>query len=195
LIDCSEHRPLRVGVFGGAFDTVSSTAEALAKEVGRTIAARGLITITGATTGLPHIAARSALNAGGVVLGVSPARNADQHVREFNKPLDGCTHIFYTGQGYTGRNALNLRNCDLAVFVGGEAGTLEEYCIGVYEGKVLGAFTNSGGICELLPEIVKRFRTDHGGAFCFGTAPEELINQMLTVHRNLTPKISWTVGG
>lgn len=172
----------RIGVFGAALVVDFESAEALAREVGRSIARRGHIVVTGATSGLPHIAGRAALEEGGTVLGVSPARHAAEHVTVYGKPLDGCSHIFYTGQGYTGRNYLNLRNCDMGVFIGGEAGTLEEYCIGVYEGLVLGALTNSGGISELLPEIVKRFRTQHGGAFCFGTEPDQLHNEIGRAH-------------
>jgi uncharacterized protein (TIGR00725 family) len=174
--------PPRVGVFGSAFYVEKAAAEALARGVGRAVAQRGLVVVTGATTGLPHLAARAAMESGGTVLGISPARDAGEHVGSFAKPIDGCTHIFYTGQGYTGRNYLTLRNCDLAIFLGGEAGTLEEYCIGVYEGLVLGALINSGGICELLPSIVAKFRTRHGSSWVFGTEPERLLDEMLVLH-------------
>jgi len=160
-------------------------SEALAGQLGHAIARRGLIVVTGATSGLPYVASRRALEAGGVVLGVSPARNAREHIEEYGKPLDGCTHIFYSGLGLTGRNVLNIRNCDLATFVGGEAGTLQEFAIAVNEGLVVGALTNSGGICEKLPGIVAGFRTDYGGVCCFGTDPEALLDEMLAAHRRL----------
>src|SRR5215471_21286939 len=96
----------RVGVFGAAFAIGDEGNEDLARRVGGAIAKRGLITVTGATSGLPYIAGKSAKDAGGIVLGVSPARNAREHVELYRKPLDGCSHIFYTGQGYTGRNYL-----------------------------------------------------------------------------------------
>jgi uncharacterized protein (TIGR00725 family) len=174
--------PPRVGIFGSAFHIETAEAEALARRAGRAIAGRGLITVTGATSGLPYLGGQAAIEMGGTVLGISPARDPAEHLGKFAKPIDGCTHIFYTGQGYTGRNYLNLRNCDLAIFIGGEAGTLEEFCIGVYEGLVLGALTNSGGICGLLPEIVQRFRTNHGEVFLFDTEPERLLEEMLAVH-------------
>jgi len=177
--------PLRIGVFGSASNHQARASEVLAGQLGQAIARRGLIVVTGATSGLPHIATRSALEAGGVALGVSPARNAREHVEEYGKPLDGCTHIFYTGLGLSGRNLLNIRNCDLAAFVGGEAGTLQEFAIAVNEGLVVGALTNSGGICEKLPDIAKGFRTDYGGAFCFGTDPETLLDDMLEAHHRL----------
>ena len=179
---------LRVGVFGGAFVIGSQLAQDLARQIGRGIARRGHIVITGATIGLPYIAGKAALEENGIVLGVSPARNPSEHVGRYNKPLDGCSFIFYTGQGYTGRNYLNLRNCDIGVFIGGEAGTLEEYCIGVYEGLVLGALTNSGGICGLLPQIVERFQTSHGAISCFSTDPDTLLDEMIAAHNSKVGK-------
>lgn len=172
---------LRIGVFGSAFH-LEEAAVSYAKRIGHGIAQRGHILISGATSGLPYIAGKAAIDAGGVVLGISPARNPTEHTNFYNKPLDGCSYIFYTGQGYTGRNYLNLRNCHLAVFIGGEAGTLEEFCIGVYEGLVLGVLTSSGGICELLPEIVKRFQTSHGEITCFEDVPEVLLDKILTIY-------------
>jgi uncharacterized protein (TIGR00725 family) len=186
---------LRVGVFGGAFEAGSTETQLLARQVGQGIARRGHITVTGATSGLPYLAGKAALEAGGVVLGISPARNATEHVAQYHKPLDGCSYIFYTGQGYTGRNYLNLRNCDIAVFIGGEAGTLEEFCVGVYEGLVLGALTNTGGICELLPEIVKCFHPHHGEVFCFAVDADKLLDDMIAAHRKKPAKVDWTIGG
>jgi len=185
----------RVGIFGGAFLRVSNAGGALAKSVGEAIANRGLIAVTGATSGLPHLASRGAIEAGGIVLGISPARNTKEHVEVYKKPLDGCTYIIFTGQGYTGRNYLTVRNCQLGIFLGGEAGTLEEYCVGVYEGLVLGALTNSGGVSELLPEIVKRFHTSHGGAFIFGTEAGKLLDEMLVAYRSLPEKTDYRIGG
>ena len=187
-------RRLRIGVFGGAIVTGTIEIQTLAEQLGYGIARRGHIAITGATTGLPYLAGKAALKAGGIVLGVSPARDAREHVEKYRKPLDGCSYIFYTGQGYTGRNYLNLRNCDVALFVGGEAGTLEEFCVGVYEGLVLGALTSSGGICELLPEIVKRFYTDHGEVFCFGVNAEQLLDDVIAAYQK-KPPTDRTAGG
>ena len=188
-------RQLRIGVFGGATLTETTEIETLAKQIGQGIARRGHITITGATSGLPCVAGKAALKEGGTVLGFSPARDATEHVERYRKPLDGCSYILYTGQGYTGRNYLNLRNCDIALFVGGEAGTLEEFCVGVYEGLVLGVLINTGGVCELLPEIVKRFHTRHGEVFCFGVNPDQLLDEVIAAHYAKPPQTDWTIGG
>lgn len=188
-------QPLRIGVFGGALREIDPKVKHLAAVIGAGIARRGHVTMTGATTGIPYEAGKAAIGAGGIVLGVSPARDPQEHEERFKKPFDGCTHIFYTGQGYTGRNYLNLRNCDLALFIGGEAGTLEEFCVGVYEGLVLGVLTSSGGICSLLPQIVKSFTTEHGCVYCFSEDPEELLNEMLDAYERKPVKRDWTSGG
>lgn len=189
------HQPIRIGVFGGALREVEPRVKELAAAVGAGIAKRGYLTVTGATTGIPYEAGKAAIRAGGIVLGVSPARDPQEHEEHFRKPFDGCTHIFYTGQGYTGRNYLNLRNCDLAIFIGGEAGTLEEFCVGIYEGLVLGVVTNSGGISAMIPEIVKKFTTEHGCIFCYSTDPESLLDEMLAAYDAKPIKRDWTVGG
>jgi uncharacterized protein (TIGR00725 family) len=187
-------RQLRIGIFGGATVTDREEINILARQIGQGIARRGHVTVTGATTGLPYFAGKAALELGGVVLGISPAVNAAEHVAQYCKPLDGCSYIFYTGQGYTGRNYLNLRNCDIGIFIGGEAGTLEEFCVGVYEGLVLGALINSGGICELLPEIVRRFNTNHGEVVCFGVDAEQLLDDIIAAHQKRPPS-DRTAGG
>ncbi|MGH8547709.1 MAG: hypothetical protein ACRERU_03750 [Methylococcales bacterium] len=169
----------RLGVFGAALEGFDPAAEPLASAIGEYAAKLGLTLVTGATNGLPYAAGKAAIAAGGTVLGISPARNAEEHVKVFNKPLDGSSHIFWTGLGFTGRNYLNVRNCDASVFIGGGAGTLEEFCIAVYEGHVVGVLTNSGGVTDLIPEIVSRFRNRHGSEFIFDTEPKRLIDRVL----------------
>ena len=187
-------RQLRIGIFGGALITGGNEIENMAEQLGRGIAERGHLLVTGATSGLPYLAGKAAIKAGGVSLGVSPARDPKEHIEKYQKPVDGCSYIFYTGQGYTGRNYLNLRNCDIGVFLGGEAGTLEEFCVGVYEGLVLAALTNSGGISELLPEIVKRFHSEHGEIFCFGDDPDQLLDSAIQAYHDKPPS-DRTIGG
>ena len=139
----------------------------------------GLVLVTGATDGLPYVAGRAAIAAGGVVLGISPARDATEHQRVFGKPVDGSSHIVYTGLGLNGRNVLNVRNCDASVFVSGGAGTLQEFCIAIYDGQVIGVLTNSGGVAAVMPEIVARCRNMHGSEIIFDTTPRSLIDQVV----------------
>jgi len=173
---------MRLGVFGGASEGYTEQGLALARSVGTYAAELGLILLTGATHGIPYAAGKAAIAAGGTVLGISPARDAAEHVATYRKPLDGTTHIIWTGLGYTGRNFLNVRNCEVSLFIGGGAGTLEEFCIAIYEGHTIGALTNSGGIAGLLPQIVAQFGNLHGSEVLFGEEPRTLLDSLLLRH-------------
>lgn len=169
---------VRIGVFGGAF-VWDQHAEQCARELGEEIAQQGCILVTGATTGLPHRAGSAALAHGGFVLGISPAGDLREHVEKFRKPLGGSSVIVWTGLGYTGRDFINIRNCDGAIFVGGETGTLQEFCIANYEGKVIGVMEGSGGIADKIRDIMKASPTDHGAVIEYDKEPRTLVRKVI----------------
>src|SRR3989344_4526169 len=170
-------KQIRIGIFGGAFLWPKET-EQLAVIIGETIAKNKCILVNGATTGLPYIAGKAALEKGGFVLGVSPARNEEEHITKYGKPIDGCSVIMWTGGGYTGRNYLNIRNCDVAIFIGGETGTLEEFCVANYESKVIGVLEGTGGITDEIQNIMKVCPTDHGAIITYDNDPIRLIKKV-----------------
>ena len=171
-------RPIRIGIFGGAFDW-NRNAEKSAAAIGTYIAKNKCSAVTGATTGLPYVAGKSAMEHGAFVLGISPAHDINEHTQKYKKPTDGCSVIIWTGSGYTGRNYLNIRNCDGAIFIGGETGTLEEFCIANYEGKVIGALEGSGGVSDKIREIMSVSPTDHGAVIIYDTDPKRLFRSVL----------------
>jgi len=66
----------KVGVMGGASDVERPEHLAKAHSLGRAIAENGCILITGACPGLPLSAACGAKQAGGTVIGISPAQDS-----------------------------------------------------------------------------------------------------------------------
>jgi len=168
----------RIGVFGGAF-TWTTVGEKTARDLGVHIVEQGCIVVTGATTGLPYHAGKGALAAGGMVLGVSPAHDPEEHVQKYEKPLDGATLILWTGAGYTGRNYLNVRNCDAVIIIGGETGTLEEFCVAHYEGKVIGVLEGSGGVADKIRGIMEVSPTDHGAVIEYDADPKQLLDKVV----------------
>ena len=81
-------RKLKIGVMGSASGPTlyKKGNEERCEAVGRAIAKHNCMTITGACPGLPHFAAKGAKEAGGFVLGVSPAFSEHEHVREYKSP-------------------------------------------------------------------------------------------------------------
>ena len=139
-----------IGVMG-ASRVPNTLVEQAAQRLGSLIAARGAVLITGATVGLPFAAAKGAKEAGGQVLGFSPALNQEEHLR-LGLPLTDHDLIIYTGFSFKGRNLLNVRASHDIIFIGGSMGALNEFTIAYDEEKIIGILEGSGGFCDHLQE-------------------------------------------
>ncbi|MBI1812787.1 LOG family protein [Candidatus Peregrinibacteria bacterium] len=149
------HR-LKIGVMGSASgpQTEDPVARTKARELGRQIAKRGYIFINGACPGLPNDALLGAKECNGFTIGVSPAFSEYEHINEYLSPHDHDV-ILYTGMGFMERDIINIRSADAIVLIGGGIGTLNEFTIAYDEGRPIGVVTNSGGISNSIPHIVK----------------------------------------
>jgi len=163
---------------GSAF-SYTTAALLSAHQVGTRVAQQGATLITGATTGVPYAAALGAKDAGGLVVGISPASDATEHVGRYAKPLGALDAIVYTGMGYNGREPINIGSCDGIVYIAGEFGTLAEFCMGCYTGKPLAVLTGVGGISDNLQEIASRMQTDHGSRIIYDTDPTVLLDRLM----------------
>ena len=152
---------LKIGVMGSADDTLPGGVVAAVREkavaLGSAIGARGLVALTGATTGLPYIVGRAAHEAGALHVGVSPAASEREHVAVYRLPTDGCDLIIYTGFGLKGRNVVLVRSCDIVLFVGGSMGALNEFTIAHDEGRIIGCLTGTGGVADEAARLLKTF--------------------------------------
>lgn len=153
--------------------------QTLADELGAAIAKANCILVTGATTGLPDLVAKSFRKQGGFALGVSPAENRAEHVRRFGLPDDGADVIVYTGFGYKGRNVVNVRSSDIILIFGGATGTLNEFTIACDEGKIIGVLEGSGGVADHLREIIEFCHKPTAGAVIFDGEPASLVRRCL----------------
>jgi uncharacterized protein (TIGR00725 family) len=101
----------------GAGDADDATL-AVAEEVGRALAQRGAVVVTGGRGGVMEAACRGAWDGGGTTVGILP--DADR--RQANEYLDVAVP---TGMGEL-RNGLVARAGDAVIAIGGEFGTLSE---------------------------------------------------------------------
>ncbi len=166
----------------GAAETGHCSKESLEKAeiIGQEIAKRGIILVTGATTGIPYWAAKGAKKAGGIVIGLSPAASKLAHVKVYHLPLDYHDIIIYTGFEYSGRNLLLTRSADGVISICGRMGTLNEFTIAFEEHKPIGVLENSGGIANHLKEIIEK--THRGpGKVVFSSNPGELVDKLLAL--------------
>jgi hypothetical protein len=174
---------MAVGVMGSAGGDIEGKAKSLLRELGREIARRQYILVTGAAPGLPHEAVLGAMDEGGLVIGISPALNFREHVVAYKAPTQGYDLIVYTGSGLMGREIENIRTCDVVVFAGGRSGTLGEFAIAYDEGKVIGILTGTGGVADHVPELLKIVNKQTGAVLMFDNDPILLMDKLETVYR------------
>jgi uncharacterized protein (TIGR00725 family) len=118
-------QPVYIGVIGGS--DISPESAALAREVGREVAARGAVLLCGGLGGVMAAAAQGAKEAGGVSLGILPEGDR----RRANPFL---TYSIATNLGHA-RNLLIAHSADAIIAVAGSYGTISEAAIGLKLGK------------------------------------------------------------
>ncbi len=107
-----------VGVMGSGATEQPPAVEQLAFEVGRMIAARGLVLLTGGRGGVMYHASRGAREAGGLVVGVLPGRDLTDANPFVDIPI-------ITGIA-DARNLINILSSRVIVAFPGGGGTLSE---------------------------------------------------------------------
>lgn len=175
----SHHLKYKISVSGAA-ETGHCAPDALekAEAVGREIAKRGMVLVTGATTGIPYWAAKGAKTEGGIVIGLSPAVSKLQHIKTYHLPVDYHDLIIYTGFEYSGRNLLLTRSADAVIFLCGRIGTLNEFTDSFEDEKPQGVLLGTGGTTDLLPEIIEKAHRGPGKVV-FAREPIELLDKLL----------------
>ena len=163
----------------GAADTGHCAIDAVekAEELGREIAKRGMVLVTGATVGIPYWAAKGAKEAGGIVIGFSPAASEVAHVKTYHLPTDYHDVIVYTGFEYSGRNLILTRSSDAMVNICGRMGTLNEFTIAFEDDKPIGVLEGSGGTADELRDIVSKMHRGNG-KIVYEKDPKKLLDQL-----------------
>ena len=174
---------MTVGVMGSAGGTLEEEVRLPVRRLGAAIARRGYVLITGACPGMPHEAVKGAKEEGGIVVGVSPALNLEEHATRYHSPTRFYDAIIYTGSGLMGREVANIRSCDVVIFAGGRSGTLGEFAIAYDEAKLLGVLQETGGIAECVNEIVGMVNKDTGAQLIFDARPDRLMAKLLRAYR------------
>jgi uncharacterized protein (TIGR00725 family) len=168
----------KIGVMGSAEErpALAKIAEAL----GRAIAARDVILLTGGTTGLIYRTGKAARDSGAMHIGISPAHNALEHVEKYELPLDACDALIYTGFGLKGRNVVLVRSCDIVIFIAGSIGSLNEFTIAFDEGKIIGCLKGTGGTADEIERLLQSLNKLTSSQLFFETDPVKLLDACLS---------------
>jgi uncharacterized protein (TIGR00725 family) len=174
---------IKVGVMGSAGEALPEReAEGLSAKavaLGRAIAARGCVVLTGATTGLPHVVGSAAHEAGAMHVGVSPASDGREHRERYGLPFEGTDVLVFTGFGLKGRNVVLVRSSDVVIIFRGGMGTLNELTIAHDEGRVVGCLTGTGGVADEAGRLLKILPKKTRAGIVFDDEPERLLDRCL----------------
>lgn len=171
---------LTIGVMGSASESIIGAALESAHALGRAIAKRDCVLITGGCPGLPYAAVQGAKEAGGLVVGISPGLSRDEHVYKYGSPDEGFDVLIYTGSGLMGREVENIRSSDIVVIVGGRSGTLGEFAIAYDEGKLIGVLQGSGGVADAVDLLLAMCDKPTGAVVLAERDPEQLIERLIS---------------
>lgn len=99
----------------------------IAEKVGRLVAQRNAVLVTGGLKGVMEAASRGAKEAGGTTVGILPGFSSEDANRFVDIPIiTGLSHA---------RNVIVVRSADAVIAVSGEYGTLSEIAIALKLGK------------------------------------------------------------
>lgn len=130
-----------VSVVGGT--EVDDETLALAEEVGRLLAQRGCVVVTGGRGGVAEAASRGAVLAGGTTVGILPGSRRHQA-----NPY--ITVAVPTGLGET-RNALVVMDASAVIAFPGAFGTLSEVAFALLAGTPVVALTGGWDLDGTIP--------------------------------------------
>lgn len=182
----SPHTHLKFKIaISGAAETghCGPNALELTKELGREVSRQGAVLITGATTGAPYWAAIGAKEAGGFVIGLSPASSETEHVKKYRLPVDYHDMIVYTGFGYSGRNLFLTRSADAIIVSCGRIGTINEFTNAFEDNKPIGVLTGDGWATDdIIHKIIDAAHRGSGKVVYDGD-PKRLVEKIIVLIR------------
>ena len=127
-------------------DVVAGHTMQAAEEIGRLVAERGGVIVTGGRAGVMEAASKGAQQAGGLTIGFLPGMDK----AGANPYVD---IVFPTGLGRA-RNLLTARSCDVLIMVGGSVGTLNELTIAYAEARPVVILRGSGGWADKIGGVL-----------------------------------------
>ncbi len=176
-------------VSGAAAGESVDSSCGLAYELGVEIAKSGNVLTTGATVGLPLYAAKGTKDAGGMSIGFSPAASLRAHTKKYRLPVGFFDYINYTGMHYIGRDIHLVLSSDAVITVGGRMGSLHEFTTALEAHMPCGVLLGSGGLADVIPELLEKLEEPSGSRVFFDTDPVKLVQKIVSVLEEETSDI------
>jgi uncharacterized protein (TIGR00725 family) len=111
--------------------------------------------LTGACHGFPMALAAHARSRGATVIGFSPGANLAEHVGIYESPVGPETMLLYVGGGLIQREVVMIRQCDVAIALGGNIGTLCETLMCIKDRKRVIVAEGIGQFAPVLRHVLE----------------------------------------
>jgi len=171
---------MKIAVCGSAAKGDDGKVLKKAFEIGKEIAKNKATVVTGATIGYSLEAAKGAVSENGKIIGISPAKDEEEHKEKYGFTTEYFTKIQYTGVGIPKRNYNLVEAADAVIIIGGQIGTLNEFTIAFVKNKIIGILEDSGGITEIIDKVAEICEKDNeGGDVVYSENPKELVGKII----------------
>ena len=161
----------------------SVTNEKVAKkafEIGKEIAKNKILLLTGSGKGYPYEAAKGCFSENGKVVGISPAKDDEEHISKYKFPTRNFTEIEYTGMGIPARNFPLVKEADAIIIISVQTGTLNEFTIAFALKKQIGSLKDSEGITAIIDQIAEICnKNNEKENIVYSSEPKELVQLIM----------------
>jgi len=179
---------MKIAVFGSGTGSseLKEDVKRKAFQVGKLIAEKGAILITGGCSGLPYEAAKGAKSAGGHTVAYSPGTDIDDHKNRFKNPTDAYDEFIFVPKKYgfdipasmKYRNVISCNDSDACIIIGGRMGTLDEFTHMYEMGKIIGILKGTGGVTTYIETVIEVADKDCGATVKYDTDPIALVDKI-----------------
>ncbi|RPH50014.1 MAG: hypothetical protein EHM85_11880 [Desulfobacteraceae bacterium] len=177
-----------IAVYGSAVEP-GHVLKQIARRTGQLIAEAGHEVLTGACPGVSHQVAIGAYEAGGTVIGYSPAINLEEHTVLNQDPADVYSKILFVPDTYEYRANLqacykyrNIKSamaCNAAIIINGRMGTLNEFTLAYDFGKTIAVLEGTGGVADAIRDLLTSLKPSYPDTpIIFSRDPVELIDEL-----------------
>ncbi|RJO62307.1 hypothetical protein C4544_00475 [candidate division WS5 bacterium] len=179
----------KIGVFGSASSASDEEIREKAKKLGRAIAKSGCILTSGGCEGLPYAASKEAHKNNGKTLAYSSAKDVKKHKETFSLSEDIFSDYVFVPKDFPYssnrpvclkyRNVISCSQSDAGIIISGRMGTLNEFT-NLYDfGKVIGVLEKTGGVSDMLRELVTAVNKKSNAEVIYDDNPERLVKKVV----------------
>lgn len=179
---------MKIAIFSSWLPQISQENRSLAEKIGKYLAEKDIIVVTGGCSGIPAVCIESAHEHGAKTMGYFPHKDHDDY---YDRQHEENTHDikFYSTahfvHGFTARSLEMIKNVDAAIVLNGRIGTLSEFGIAIEEGLPLGVIEGTGGVTDELQRLTKIVKKEFpNNEVVFGTDYKQLIDSLIENHNS-----------